>query len=276
MLKCRDRETGAEGSAGVAFSPVERVPGEAACGLLLVCDHASNALPPEYGTLGLAPEELERHIGYDIGAAEVTRGLAAALGAPGVLSRFSRLLIDPNRGSDDPTQIMRLSDGVVVPGNASVDETEIARRRQHFYEPYHHAIDEAIDAAIARGRPPALISIHSFTPSWRGVERPWQAGVLWDRDERIAVPLIERLRGEGDLVIGDNEPYSGQLRGDCMYRHGTCRGLAHALLEIRQDLIADREGAAIWVERLTGHLRAIRDLPGVGEIRPAAEPAGTR
>ena len=172
----------------------------------------------------------------------MTRALARRLGAPAVLSTFSRLLIDANRGEDDPTLIMRLSDGAIVPGNAAVDAAERARRIARFHAPYHAAIDAAIERAIAAGSPPALVSIHSFTPVWRGHARPWHAGVLWDGDPRFAVPLIEALRADPALVVGDNEPYSGALANDTMYRHGTERGLAHALVEIRQDLIADEAG----------------------------------
>ena len=166
------------------------------------------------------------------------------------MSTFSRLLIDANRGEDDPTLIMRLSDGAIVPGNAAVDAAERARRIARFHAPYHAAIDAAIDRAIAAGRPPALVSIHSFTPVWRGHARPWHAGVLWDTDPRLAVPLIEALRADPALVVGDNEPYAGALANDTMYRHATARGLAHALIEIRQDLIGDEAGAAAWAERL--------------------------
>jgi predicted N-formylglutamate amidohydrolase len=239
-----DRDEAVEGD------PFVRLTGDAGRGYLILCDHASNALPPSYGTLGLPLEQLERHIGYDIGAAGVTKRLAALLGVPAVLSGYSRLLIDPNRGTDDPTLIMRLSDGAIVPGNAGIDQTEVARRIARYYAPYHTAIDAAIDVAVATGRPPALVSVHSFTPAWKSVPRPWHVTVLWDRDPRLALPLVEALRRESGLVVGENEPYSGKLKGDCLYRHGTHRGLAHALIEIRQDLIRDASGQAEWAERL--------------------------
>ena len=233
-----------------ADMPFETVAGPADRGLLLIADHASNAIPPEYGALGIPASELERHIAYDIGSAALTRALAARLGAPAVLSTFSRLLIDPNRGADDPTLVMRLSDGVVLPGNARIDEAEKARRIARFYAPYHGAIEAAVDAGIAAGRVPVVFSIHSFTPVWRGWPRPWHAGILWDEDPRFAVPLIERLREDPALVIGDNEPYSGALKNDTLYRHCTRRGIAHALIEVRQDLIADAEGVDAWADRL--------------------------
>ncbi len=247
--------------------PVELIGGRADCGWLLVCDHASNFMPPEYGALGLDSAQLERHIAYDIGAAALTRCLAARLGAPAVLSRFSRLLIDPNRGPDDPTLIMRLSDGAVVPGNARLDESERRRRIERFYAPYDGAIATAIERAISAGNPPAIVSIHSFTPHWRGTARPWQVGILWDEDPWLARPLIAQLGREGDLTVGDNEPYSGKLEGDTMYRHGTRRGLAHALIEVRQDLISAPDGIAEWCERLGDALNALAGTPGLNDIR---------
>ncbi|QJP16435.1 N-formylglutamate amidohydrolase [Starkeya sp. ORNL1] len=252
-------------SAGDVFHPVEDIPGAADTGILLLCDHASNALPPEYGSLGLPASELARHIGYDIGAAGVTRALAKRLGCPAVLSHFSRLLIDPNRGEDDPTLVMRLSDGAIVPGNRHVDTAEVDRRIARFHRPYHRAIEHEIDAALASGTIPALFSVHSFTPVWRGMPRPWHVGLLWDLDERFTRPLIEALEAPGDLIVGDNEPYDGALRNDCLYRHGTARGLPHVLIEIRQDLIADDAGQLAWAERLADLLPAVLARPELHE-----------
>ena len=257
MMKQADRATG---SGAEVFPSYTHMKGEDTCGWLVVCDHASNALPEKYGTLGLPQEQLERHIGYDIGAAGVTRELARQLGATALLANFSRLLIDTNRGEDDPTLIMRLSDGTVVPGNADAGEQERSRRIDRFYAPYHKAIDNVIDGEIAAGRPPALLSIHTFTESWRGIPRPWHATLLWDRDPRLPVPMLEALRAEPDLVIGENVPYTGELKGDCLYRHGTQRGLAHALIEIRQDLVREKEGQLEWAGRLARIMTAL--LPG--------------
>jgi predicted N-formylglutamate amidohydrolase len=249
------------------FQPFVRIPGDPACGFLLICDHAENRLPAEYGDLGLPAGEFQRHIAYDPGAAAVTRALAADLGAPAVLSTFSRLLIDANRGEDDPTLIMRLSDGAIVPGNASVDPGERARRIADFHAPYHAAIDAAIDEALAAGNPPALVSLHSFTPVWRGMPRPWHAGLLWDRDPRMAEPMIAALAEDRSLVVGDNEPYTGALHNDTMYRHGTLRGLAHGLVEIRQDLIADGPGIAAWAARLAAILVRLNRDPEIHKVR---------
>ncbi|MGE0006784.1 MAG: N-formylglutamate amidohydrolase [Parvibaculaceae bacterium] len=233
-----------------------RISGDARRGIILIADHARNTVPEEYGALGLAREQFERHIAYDIGVEAVTRGLAARLGCPAVMAAFSRLLIDPNRGADDPTLIMRVSDGAVVPGNAPVDESERERRLARFHRPYHAAVTAEIDAALAQGSDPVLVSIHSFTPFWKGIARPWHAGVLWDRDDRFAAYLLAALRAEGDLAVGDNEPYSGALEGDTLYTHGTRRGLRHGLIEIRQDLIARQSGVDEWISRLAPILEA--------------------
>ncbi len=250
-----------------AFTPVSRVDGEPASGFLILCDHAGNRLPLEYGDLGLPAQTFTRHIAYDPGAEAVARGLAARLGAPAVLANFSRLLIDVNRGTDDPTLVMRLSDRTVIPGNANVDEKERARRIARFHEPYHAAVEAAIDRAMATGRVPALISIHSFTPVWRGKVRPWHAGILWDNDPRLPGPLLAALRTDADLVVGDNEPYSGALANDTMHRHGTARGLAHALVEIRQDLIGDPDGAEAWAERLAMIVAELNHREDLHEVR---------
>lgn len=235
------------------------LPGRADAGLIVLCDHAGNAFPPGYGTLGLPPEQLQRHIAYDIGAASITRHLSTLLGVPAVLTRYSRLLIDPNRGADDPTLIMRLSDGAVIPGNRHLDDAERETRVRLYYAPYHRAVTGVLDECLASGVQPAILSIHSFTESWKMTPRPWHVGVLWDRDQRLAKPMLDAFYAEGDLIVGDNEPYSGQLEGDCLWQHATQRGLVNALIEVRQDLIRDAEGQSAWAARLgrivTGILR---------------------
>lgn len=234
---------------------------DAAHGLIIVCDHAENTLPEGYGTLGLDPNQLQRHIGYDIGAKALCQKLADRLNATLVMSKFSRLLIDPNRGMDDPTLIMRLSDGAVVPGNASHDAGERAHRLAHYYKPYDDAITRArTHVEQVTDRKPVLFSIHSFTPIWRGHPRPWHAGVLWDKDDRLVRPLLDALLDEGDLIVGDNEPYRGELPGDTMHRHGTVTGAAHALLEVRQDLIHNEAGVEEWADRLTPMLKELMTL----------------
>jgi len=149
-----------------------------------------------------------------------------------------------------------------VPGNAGLDEAAIAARVARYYAPYHQAIERTIDAGIAAGKPPVVVSVHSFTQAWKGVPRPWSVGVLWDKDPRLALPLLEGLRTIPGIVVGDNAPYTGQLKGDTLYRHGTRRGLAHALIEVRQDLILGPEGQAEWARRLAEVLRKVVRLGG--------------
>ncbi len=216
-------------------APFEFVPGRGGASLLFVCDHASNALPEAYGDLGLDAALFKTHIASDIGAADVTRTLATHFSAPAVLARWSRLLIDLNRGEDDPTLVMKLSDGSIVPGNRSAGAAEIASRVACFHAPYHARIEAELSNFASV---PTVISMHSFTPAWKGRARPWEVGVLWDRDGRLARPLMAQLAKAG-IAVGDNEPYSGELENDCLYRHGTMNGLPHVLIEIRQDLIAD-------------------------------------
>ncbi|HEY1614934.1 MAG TPA: DUF1244 domain-containing protein [Rhizomicrobium sp.] len=239
----------------------ELISGVDPCGpLIFLCDHAGNALPHEYGTLGLEEGEFAAHVAFDIGAAAVTRVLALETGAPAVLGRWSRLLIDLNRGAEDPTLIMALSDRRIVPGNRSVDAAERAKRIAAYHAPYHAAIRGLIEEARAGGNVPVLVSIHSFTPVWRGVQRPWEVGVLWDRDARLAQPLL-RLLAEAGFAVGNNEPYSGQLENDSMSMHGTQNGLPHVLIEIRQDLVASDETSGAFARTLKPLiLRALEEM----------------
>ncbi len=262
------------------FAPFDLIEGDRSKGLVLVVDHARRALPEEYGDLGLPAAEFGRHIAYDIGVEAVTRELAALTGAPAVLAGFSRLLIDPNRGEDDPTLIRQLYDGTIVPGNYPLSEEERERRLERFYRPYHDAVAAMIaSVAEASGHAPFIFSVHSFTPAMQGRARPWHVGILWDRDDRAPRALIEALSADKDLIVGDNEPYDGALPGDTMYKHATANGLAHALVEIRQDLIAGDEGALAWARRLAPIVDAINRRPDIHEVRmfgsraePAVEP----
>lgn len=248
--------------APIGFEEAEAfriLPGRCDAGLVVLCDHASNALPPECGSLGLPADQFKRHIAYDIGAAPISTAIGAALNAPVVMSRFSRLLIDPNRGHDDPTLIMRLSDGAIVPGNRHVDAAERERRMTRFYWPYHQAVGRVIEACAATGIGPAILSIHSFTESWKGAPRPWHAGILWDRDDRLAQPLLDALHAGNDIIVGDNQPYSGRLVGDTLWHQATARGLPNAIVEVRQDLIREEAGQAQWAGRLADIMRDILD-----------------
>jgi predicted N-formylglutamate amidohydrolase len=264
------------GSRGPAIAGREEesysiLPGRADRGLVILCDHAGNSLPEEYGTLGLPAEQLRRHIAYDIGVAPIVRALAAEFDAPAVITRFSRLLIDPNRGRDDPTLIMRLSDGAVIPGNRQLDAAERERRVERYYEPYHQAIARVIDQCLETGRPPVLLSIHSFTESWKEFTRPWHVGVLWGDDDRLAKPLLDGFYAEGDLIVGENEPYAGQLVGDCLWQHGAQRGLTNAIVEIRQDLIRDAAGQAAWCRRICRVMeKVLSNHPALSTARATA------
>ncbi|TPW26666.1 N-formylglutamate amidohydrolase [Pararhizobium mangrovi] len=244
------------------FAPYEILDAEPGSGIVLLADHARAALPERYAKLGLPEEAFTRHIAYDIGVEALTRRLGERLSAPAVLCCFSRLLIDPNRGEDDPTLVMKLSDGAVVPANHPMTGEERAFRLETFHRPYHRAVADLVERAEkAAGAPPFVVSLHSFTPAWKGEARPWHVGVLWDSDPRAPRPLIEALQAEGDLVVGDNEPYSGALGNDTMFTHCTRTGLAHALIEVRQDLIADNAGVAEWADRLCPLLESLNARP---------------
>lgn len=237
---------------------------------VVVCDHASPHVPPEYDQLGMAPSSFERHIAYDIGAAEVSRHLAEMLDCPAVLACYSRLLIDLNRGRHDPTLVMKLSDGDIIPRNRLVDpyqdSEEFEHRIRHFYEPYHRAVSDVVERKIAEPLLPSVYSIHSFTPAWKGDKRDWELGVLWDKDDRLVTPLIERLEGAG-YCVGNNLPYVGYIQGDCMSQHGTARGLPHVLIEVRQDLIAEPEGQMKWAGILADVIRDMSLAAGPHEIQ---------
>ncbi|MHC5233861.1 N-formylglutamate amidohydrolase [Brucella sp. LJL56] len=255
-------------NVSMSFSPVHNVNGDFSLGLLLTADHARRDVPAEYGTLGLQTSEFDRHIAYDIGVENLTRKLASRLNAPAVLGGFSRLLIDPNRGEDDPTLIMQLSDGAVIPGNYPMSAGEREERLERFYRPYHETVARASGRVAAEsGAAPFIIAIHSFTPRWKNNARPWQIGLLWDKDDRAVAPLLALLRAEPGLTVGDNEPYDGALRNDAMYRHATAKGFAHVLIEVRQDLIADDKGAAEWTERLAPMIAHINTLPGIHVVQ---------
>jgi predicted N-formylglutamate amidohydrolase len=250
------------------FAPFDVVEGDRKRGIVLLADHARRELPEEYRSLGLPSAEFDRHIAYDIGVETVTRELAAMLGVPAVLANFSRLLIDPNRGEDDPTLIRQLYDGTIVPGNYPMATEEREKRLDRFYRPYHDAVGAMIaSVAQASAQAPFIFSVHSFTPVMQGFVRPWHVGILWDLDGRVARPLIDMLAADRSLVVGDNEPYDGALRGDTMFRHAIVNGFAHALIEIRQDLIADRKGARAWAERLAPIVEAIDGRPDIHAVK---------
>jgi predicted N-formylglutamate amidohydrolase len=233
--------------------------------VLLTCDHASRRVPAALERLGLTEIVLAQHIGWDIGAAAVTRLLAPMLDASAVLAGYSRLVIDCNRHPDDPSSIPSESDGVAISGNAALDAAARRERRARLFEPYHAAIDQQLAQLGIGGRAPAVISMHSFTPQMKGFARPWHIGVLWDGEGRIAKPLLAALRAELDpAVVGDNLPYSAREPiGFTQRHHAYDRGLPHVAIELRQDLIAEAEGAAEWAERLARLLKPILATPGL-------------
>ena len=235
---------------------------EGARSVIVICDHASKRLPRSLGTLGVDARKLDEHIGHDIGAAGVARSLADELGAGSAFGSYSRLAVDLNRSLRDASVIPAISDGVLIPGNLSLDAVARAARIAALYVPYHEAVDRLIATQEAAAGPPVIIAIHSFTPSISSVPRPWHVGVLWDKDARLAIPLIAALRAEGDLIVGDNEPYSGRHPADyTIDRHAEGRGLAYAAIEIRQDLISTVPEQQAWGARLARVFDSILDDP---------------
>ncbi|MDZ7711252.1 MAG: N-formylglutamate amidohydrolase [Roseovarius sp.] len=242
---------------------IERAPARARRRWLVTCDHATNTVPDfvNGGSLGIAAADMARHIAYDVGAAGVARALAAALDGPAILSDFSRLVIDPNRGEDDPTLVMKLYDGTVIPANRHVERRRLrATGLGRLYRPYHTALAEL----AARRDDTVIVSVHSFTPQFRGrPPRPWHIALLYAADTRLAHPLIDRLRAEPDLCVGDNEPYGGHLPGDTIARHAIAFERPNVLIELRNDLIATPEAQAAWAVRLAPILQEVAARVGV-------------
>lgn len=266
----------AGGSAAVPLigpnepDPVECVEEAGGLPLILVCDHASARIPSTLETLGLDEAELSRHIAIDIGAAGLTRNLAWSFGAPAVLAGYSRLVIDCNRDPRDHTSIREISEGVVVPGNRRLTAAQRAARIREVFEPYHAAVAGRIAAIETRGSVPALVAIHSFTPRFRGFERPWHVGVLSGADRRIADPLLRALCEDAALVVGDNEPYSGMhFAGYTMETHAVLQGLPCVMIEVRQDLLGDAAGIDRWTGLLHRALAPILAEESLYEERGA-------
>ena len=245
--------------------PFEVLEPEGGSPWLFVVDHAGQAIPHALGDLGLPPGEIDRHIGWDIGIAGVARELAPRLGAWTILQNYSRLVIDCNRPLDSPTLVVASSDGTAVPANAGLAPAGVASRVREIFGPYHARIAQALDQRRAAARPTILVTLHSFTPAMAGVARPWHCGVLYHRDARLAHALRDALRDDGDLVVGDNQPYAVTDGSDyAIPVHGEARGLAHVELEIRQDLIADADGQVQWAQRLARLLHALEPRFGKG------------
>lgn len=229
---------------------------------LLVADHAGNLMPRALGQLGIPEAERKRHIAWDIGIAGLGRRLADALDATLIQQNYSRLVIDCNRPPGVPTSIPDISELTPIPGNVGLSADRKAARAREIFSPYHERIESELDRRQQAGRPSALIALHSFTPVFKGVARPWHAALLYNRDPRLSRRLIALLREENGLVVGDNEPYSVSDTTDYSIPvHAERRGLHHALIEIRQDLIADENGQRAWADTLARVLpQAYREL----------------
>jgi predicted N-formylglutamate amidohydrolase len=218
---------------------------------LITCDHAGRHLPRSLGSLGLPESELLRHIAWDIGASGVARFLAAELGAFAILQTYSRLVIDCNRPLGVPTSIVAISEDTVIPGNRDIGHDEAERRARAVFTPYHERIRRELKRRTRTQQPTALVAMHSFTPTFRGVARPWHVGVLYNRDARLAHALLALLRGDPALEVGDNEPYAVSDATDYgVVEHGERRGIPYVEVEIRQDLLSDEAGQVAWARRL--------------------------
>lgn len=242
-------EAKAEADGGA--EPVAIVNRDGAGRFVILCDHASNALTAQFGTLGLSPADLQAHIAWDPGALGVSHRLSQLLDAPLIHPTLSRLLVDCNRAPDAPDLAPALSETTEIPGNRDLSEEDRAARIALVHAPFHAAIDEVLEERAARGQPTMLVSVHTFTPVYRGHSRPWEIGVLYDRDRRLAGHLISALKSDSSLTVGDNEPYAPS---DGVYytldRHGQARGLACVMLEIRNDEVASAAAEDIWARRL--------------------------
>jgi predicted N-formylglutamate amidohydrolase len=225
---------------------------------VVVCDHASNAIPARLERLGLDDSALARHIAWDIGAGALADALARRLALPCVLAGYSRLVVDCNREPLGEASMLAFSDGDMIPGNVGLTPVDHALRIHEIFEPYHAAV--AAELLATGCAAPALITVHSFTPTMNGFDRPWHCGVLWDRDPRLPQPLIAALRREPGLLIGDNQPYSGRDPSDyTVSRHAKVRGWPHVCIELRQDLLGDAAGVDAWAERLARALAPLLD-----------------
>ena len=219
---------------------------------LLTCDHYGRLIPRTLGDLGLPESELVRHIAWDIGIAGVAEALSQHLDAHLIVQRYSRLVIDCNRPPDAASSIPRISEATTIPGNEGISREAALMRRALVFDPYHRRIDEIIDQRGRAGLPTVLVSLHSFTPVYAGIPRPWHIGTLYQHDSKLPPLLLHHLRAEADLVVGDNEPYAVSDATDYTIPvHGEKRGLMNTGIEIRQDLITDPSGQTEWAERLT-------------------------
>ncbi|MEO5326363.1 N-formylglutamate amidohydrolase [Mesorhizobium sp. CC13] len=256
------------GQASFAMSNAVRVTNrDGRSPYVILCDHASNRLPAAYGTLGLDAAEMLRHIAWDPGALPVARRMAEGLDATLVESCVSRLAIDCNRPLAAHDLIPEISETTAIPGNAGLSAAEREERIALSWRPFHEAIGEVVSDRLREGRETRLVSVHSFTPVYKGVQRPWRIGIIHDEDERLAAPLIAALQALDGPVVGVNEPYSP---ADRVYftleHHGRSRGLPCAMIEIRNDEIAAQAGQRKWADLLAGILSDLE--PEAGEAVP--------
>ena len=248
--------------------PYELLRGEALAPQLVVCDHASGRIPRVLNYLGLAAEHCESHIALDIGAGDLARALSERLKATAVLCNYSRLVVDCNRARSDSSSILDRSAGVDIPGNKDLSEEKKNRRLAEIYVPYHATIDRELDRLQTMVAAPVLIAIHSFTRFLEGHNRRWDCGVLWDLDPRIARPLLDGLRSTGELLVGDNVPYSGKHPEDyTVDHHAEERGFPCAALEVCQDLLDSPAKVAAMADRLYRILKPILDDPALYSLR---------
>jgi len=235
---------------------------------LFICDHAGRRVPKALGDLGVDATAFERHIAWDIGAADCARHLARTFGAPLILGTYSRLVLDLNRFLNDPSLIPEISDGTPVPANAGLSADDREARIAALHAPYHAMIEDAVQRLCKGGAVPAIVSVHTCTPVFKGFARPWQIGVLWNRDGRIAEPLIKALDARGDTVVGDNQPYSGKDgQGYSVKQHAERHGYPAVALEIRQDLVDTHHGAAHWAGIVAEGLRPILADPALRAVK---------
>jgi predicted N-formylglutamate amidohydrolase len=225
--------------------------------LLLLCDHASKAVPKALGDLGISEAELSRHIGWDIGGLEAATALSEALDAPLVASGYSRLVIDCNRWPGGEGSTPEVSDDTVIPANRRLTKEQVDARAEACFWPYHREVDRLLDGMTAEGRKVCLLVVHSFTPVMKGFERPWHVGVLWNDDPRLPAPLLAELRRDPALVVGDNEPYSARASYEyTLNAHARSRAIPHCSLEVRQDLMSTPDDARAWGRRLAPAIKA--------------------
>lgn len=251
--------------------PVEVIRGDVTCPLLIHCDHGGNAVPRALGALGVGADVLNRHVGWDIGAAGVARALARHLGAAAVIARYSRLVVDLNRPVGDPDSMPAVSDGIPIPANAELTREQVRARIEGLYWPYHQALEWELGHIRSAGEVPVTLSVHSFTPALmnrRAVTlRPWHCGIMFSRDTRFADLLVAGLRARAGLIVGVNEPYSGVTTGYGMKRHGLARGIPHAQIEIRQDLVCTAAGEGWWARLLADVITPILREPNLATLR---------